>query len=347
MDLNKLILTNNRCYKAGKKITPKGIMVHSTGANNPELRRYVNPDDGRLGKNLYNNHWNIDSPNLSVCVHAFIGRLANGNVATYQTLPWDHRGWHCASGPLGSGNDTHISFEICEDGLTNHTYFESVWREAVELCAYLCKMYDFNPLALGVLIDHSEGHIAGISSNHADIRHWFIRHVLSMDNFRHEVAKMIDSQTPDPFGRTVWLYETNGTYAQDWILRPCKDGSYSFESVANGLMLDARGNRMEPGNDVWAYPNNGTDAQRWHIKAITGGLTPTVSAHPFADHGLALDIEGNRHESGTRIQLWEVNNTRAQEFTLVFRGLTPEGDVVVTLIHCDSNKAIDLKHGGK
>lgn len=43
MNLRKLILTENACYKAGRKITPKGIMVHSTGANNPYLRRYV-PD---------------------------------------------------------------------------------------------------------------------------------------------------------------------------------------------------------------------------------------------------------------------------------------------------------------
>ena len=46
MNLHKLILTNNACYKAGKTIVPKGIMVHSTGANNPWLKRYVGPDDG-------------------------------------------------------------------------------------------------------------------------------------------------------------------------------------------------------------------------------------------------------------------------------------------------------------
>ena len=50
MNLNKLFLTKNDCYKAGKKITVKGIMVHSTGANNPWLKRYL-PDDGKIGKN--------------------------------------------------------------------------------------------------------------------------------------------------------------------------------------------------------------------------------------------------------------------------------------------------------
>ena len=114
MNLHKLILTENACYKAGRKITVKGIMVHSTGANNPNLKRYVGPDDGLLGKNQYGNHWNTYHPGgREVCVHAFIGKLADGTIATYQTLPWNHRGWHAG----GSANNTHIGFEICEDGL--------------------------------------------------------------------------------------------------------------------------------------------------------------------------------------------------------------------------------------
>ena len=136
MNLRKLIFTNNACYKAGRTIIPKGIMVHSTGANNPNLRRYVGPDDGLLGKNQYNNHLNQDKPGgRQVCVHAFIGKLADGSIATYQTLPWNHRGWHCASGSRGSGNDTRISFEICEAALTDAAYFTAVYKEATELCA--------------------------------------------------------------------------------------------------------------------------------------------------------------------------------------------------------------------
>ena len=90
MNLHKLILSNNACFKAGKTITPKGIMVHSTGANNPNLKRYVGPDDGLLGKNQYGNHWNTATPGgRQICVHAFIGKLADGSIATYQTLPWN------------------------------------------------------------------------------------------------------------------------------------------------------------------------------------------------------------------------------------------------------------------
>ena len=41
MNLRKCILTENDCYRAGRTIKPKGVMVHSTGANNPNLRRYA------------------------------------------------------------------------------------------------------------------------------------------------------------------------------------------------------------------------------------------------------------------------------------------------------------------
>lgn len=190
MNLRKLILTNNACYKADKTITPKGIMVHSTGANNPNLKRYVGPDDGLLGKNQYNNHWNQDKPDgRQVCVHGFIGKLADGSIATYQTLPWNHRGWHAG----GAANDTHIGFEICEDGLTDTSYFNAVYKEAVELCVYLCKLYG---LTERNIIGHYEGYKLGIASNHGDPNNWFPKHGKSMDTFCSDVKSGLAPTTP-------------------------------------------------------------------------------------------------------------------------------------------------------
>jgi len=195
MNLKKLIFTNNACYKAGRTITVKGIMVHSTGANNPNLYRYVGPDDGLLGKNQYGNHWNQDRPDgRQVCVHGFIGKLKDGSIATYQTLPWNHRGWHGGSGSKGSVNDTHVSFEICEDGLTDKVYFDKVYKEATELCAYLCKLYNLDPMKDGVIIGHYEGYQRGLASNHGDPRNWFPKHGKNMDTFRADVKKLLDTE---------------------------------------------------------------------------------------------------------------------------------------------------------
>ena len=62
-----------------------------------------------------------------------------------QTLPWNRRAWHCGKGHKGTANDTHIAFEICEDGLTDESYFSAVYQEAVELTAYLCRAYGLDP----------------------------------------------------------------------------------------------------------------------------------------------------------------------------------------------------------
>lgn len=239
MKLYKLILTKNDCYKRGIKITPKGVMVHSTGANNPWLSRYVGPNDGRLGVNKNNNHWNMSG--VGACVHAFIGKLTDGSIATYQTLPWNFRGWHCAKGTKGSGNDTHISFEICEDGLNDKSYFEKVYREAVELTAHLCKEYDLDPLKDGVVICHSEGCKRKIASNHADVMHWFPKHGKSMDTFRADVAAMIGVSAEPvsklPYTVRVTIKDLNirsgpGTnYARKGHIKP---GVYTIVEEKNG-----------------------------------------------------------------------------------------------------------------
>ena len=182
MRLYGALLTHNDCYLRGRYIRPRGVMVHSTGAANPYLRRYLSPDDGRLGEPS-SRHWNQGG--VGACVHAMIGKAADGSVCTYQTLPWNMRGWHCGR----SGNDTHIAFEICEDGLTDEGYFQTTYQAAVALTAYLCKLYHLDPQADGVVLCHSEGYARGIASNHADVLHWWRKFGVSMDNFRRDVAE--------------------------------------------------------------------------------------------------------------------------------------------------------------
>lgn len=232
------ILTKNDCYKAGRTITPSGVMVHSTGANNPNLKRYV-PGNDAIGYNTGGNDWNRSG--TGACVHAFIGKLANGNVGVVQTLPWNYRGWHCGSGTKGSANNTHISFEICEDALNNAAYFNAVYQAAVELTAELCKQYDLNPLADGVVICHSEGNARGVASNHGDVMHWFPIHGKSMDTFRADVARLMegeDEMTQEQFNKMADAYfarkaaeEADQPWEQD-VIRRAKEAGISDGSRA-------------------------------------------------------------------------------------------------------------------
>lgn len=183
MEIRKILLSQNDCYKAGRRITPKGIVVHSTGANNKTLKRYIAPDDGIIGSNKYNNHWNRSG--VQKCVHAFIGVDNAGKVRIYQTLPFYFRCWGIGSGKKGSYNNEYIQFEICEDALNDEKYFNEVFAAAAELCAYLMRLYP--EIKLENVISHHEGYLRGMGSNHKDCDHWLAKFGKNMNWFREQV----------------------------------------------------------------------------------------------------------------------------------------------------------------
>lgn len=187
LTIHRLYFNQSDCYKAGVKQKPVGIQVHSTGANNPYLKRYVQPDDGLLGKNTNGNSHN--RPGGNVCANAYIGKLQNGSVAVYQTLPWDYRCWLSGSGKNGNANKLgYVGFEICEDSTENEPYFlEAVRVTAVLLTAYLCKMLDINPYC-NRLEDHAGLHGMGLASNHGDIGLWLKKFGYTFDDFRDWVS---------------------------------------------------------------------------------------------------------------------------------------------------------------
>ena len=197
MEITKAHAVKNLCYIAAKKMTPKGIVVHSTGANNPMLKRYVDCPEV-AGKNTYNNHWNTATPGgKKVCVHAFIGYDKNNEVRVVEILPMDICCWGVGKGKKGSYNysPAHIQFEVCEDGLQDQTYYRKAFGLAAEYCAYLCKKYD---LSVEQIVGHNEAHARGYGSNHADPEHWMKRFGESMDDFRKQVAELLDETSTEP-----------------------------------------------------------------------------------------------------------------------------------------------------
>ena len=198
--------TTSRCYKNTKTMTVKGVLWHSTAANNPYLKRYVQPSDNApdrqywlqlLGKNQYNNDWNHTDRQAGM--NCWIGKLADGTITTVQTMPWNYRPWGCGSGSKGSCNSGWIQFEICEDDTINKDYFNKVYKEACEITAYLCKMYGLDPngyttlngVKVPVILCHYDSHKLGLGNNHGDVYHWFKKHGKDMDDVRKDVAALM------------------------------------------------------------------------------------------------------------------------------------------------------------
>lgn len=183
MEILESILSQNPCYKAGRKIKVAGLMLHSVGCPQPSAEAFMKT-------------WN--SPNYGrACVHAFVDGIT-GRI--YQTLPWDHRAWHCG----GTANNTHIGVEMCEPSCIKYTggagltcsdkeaamaVLKRTYDASVELFAFLCGQFGLDPIADGVIISHNEGHDRGVASGHKDPEHLWkgLQAGYTMDGFRRDV----------------------------------------------------------------------------------------------------------------------------------------------------------------
>ena len=198
--------TNSTCYKGTTTITPKGVLWHDTAAGNPNISRYVQPLESDknyaemialLGKNKYGNDWNHKERQAGM--NCWVGKLADGTVATVQTMPWNYKPWGCGSGSKGSLNNTHMQFEICDDGYGSKEYFEAVYKEACEITAYYCKMYNLDPLGsfvyngvtVPVITSHDESYDLKLGSNHGDPVKWLKKYGKTMNDVRNDVAALM------------------------------------------------------------------------------------------------------------------------------------------------------------
>ena len=128
-----------------------------------------------------------------MCANAYIGKLQDGTVAVYQTLPWNYRCWLSGSGKNGNANQLgYIGFEICEDNCEYEAYFDQAVRgAAVLLTAYLCKQIGISPYS-DKLEDHAELHSLGLASNHGDIGLWLKKFGYNFNDFRGWVEDAMD-----------------------------------------------------------------------------------------------------------------------------------------------------------
>ena len=201
--------TQSKCYKEtnDKNMNIVGVLWHSTGANNPTLKRYVQPSDNAsdrevmlklIGRNNNNNDWNHIS--ISAGLNCWIGKLEDGSITTIQTMPWNYKPWGCGSGKKGSCNNGWVQFEICEDSLKDADYFDKVYKEACEITAYICKMYDLDPygtvmrngVEVPVILCHADSCELGFGSNHGDVLHWFSKYNKTMEDVRNDVAGLLN-----------------------------------------------------------------------------------------------------------------------------------------------------------
>lgn len=114
-------------------------------------------------------------------------------------------------------------------------------------------------------------------------------------------------------GANVWLYSTNATNAQKWILKKDSIGYITFVNVDSNKALDVTDGKAENGSNIQQYDVNDTYAQKWITKKNTDGTLTFVSA---LDYNYVLDISNGKIVNTQNIQLYQSNGTNAQKFKL-------------------------------
>ena len=205
---------------------PVGVCWHDTDAGNPNLWRYVQPADNDpnkeqllkvLGVNSYGTDWNHSGREAGV--NAFIGKLADGSVATCQTGGFTRtpvaagnasNSVGSVDGYIGIGKNAKwegrhwVEFECCDDyGAKNShptkEYFDKVYKEAVEFTAYICKMYNLDPYgtvtyagrSVPVITCHWDAYKKQLGCEHDDVIKWFNMYGKTMQDVRDDVYKLI------------------------------------------------------------------------------------------------------------------------------------------------------------
>lgn len=165
-------------------------------------------------------------------------------------------------------------------------------------------------------------------------------------------------------GASVQTYASNGTLAQRWriALVPGAENTYTIQNLGSAKFLTAdsastvsqraasgaatgsaagtsaaTGTGAATGTDTAAGATAANAAQQWTPVITAHGIAFESVAHP----GRVLDLTAGSTANGTRLQLWQANNSPAQAFALAPTTDTlPNGTYTLTV--ANTNLAIDV-----
>lgn len=158
-------------------------------------------------------------------------------------------------------------------------------------------------------------------------------------------------------GGAVSQYSSNGTCAQHWSIVDCGNGEYSFINSKSGKAIDVPGGNGVSGSALQIYTYNGSDAQKWTpapARTIRQELNDlAASGKGLVNEGVeyaigsvserqVFDIAGGSINSGSNLQLYASNATKAQRWTFSY-----DKNGYVTITNVKSGKVLDVFAGSK
>ena len=148
-------------------------------------------------------------------------------------------------------------------------------------------------------------------------------------------------------GTNVWQYASNGSDAQQWIIK--KEGSYyRIISKCNGLSMDISGGKSGNGTNVQVFEWNGSNAQLFTFdkeettkseKTIEDGLYRISTK---LNSNMYFDIDGGSSANGANLQIWQKTNVDQQKYRVTY---LDNGYYKIIALH--SGKVLEVSGGNK
>ncbi len=146
----------------------------------------------------------------------------------------------------------------------------------------------------------------------------------------------------DRDGTNIQAWSGNDSCAQKWRILKTKDGFYTFISSCSLKVLDLHTANTGLGTNIQLYDANNTKAQRWGLELVSiirDGEYQLVSA---LSNKKGLDLAGNSSLNGANIQLYDLNDTSAQKWSIKYDAKSD----YYKIINAAKNKSIDVDKAG-
>lgn len=293
-------------------------------------------------------HHNAGNLTVEDCYRVWQSREASAHYQVESSgrigqLVWDsNTAWHAGN---WWANQNSIGIEHADDNNNPWHISDACLENGAHLVAALCKYYNLGrPQWMVNVFPHAHFQPTACPASIAsDQNEQYMRRA----QYWYDVMSGVISEEPAERAVAVQLYEANNTDAQRFAIEWVDDTWFRLRNLACGLYLDVEWARTENGTPVQVYTPNSSKAQMWRaVEADTAEeyhprFTAPIELIPAVDETKRLDVLGGLTDNGTKVQIYEKNNTLSQYFQLLDRG-----DGTLSIININSNKAIDVVGGG-
>lgn len=115
-------------------------------------------------------------------------------------------------------------------------------------------------------------------------------------------------------GTNIQIHTSNGTNAQQWILRYNENlSSYTIIGKSSKKAVDIANGNTSAGSNIQLWNDNKTCAQQWDINSNTDG-TYTITNHCSKR---VIDVRNGSAFSDNNVQIWNNNGTNAQKWKFI------------------------------